>query len=360
MLTVVFGALLALPNLAPAKVVHQQEGSFPLSGVDFLAVDNSTGPSSGDLYVGEINSETFVSRVYQTDATGAPTGVELNGLETPAGSFGLINLESFRLAEGPDVDSSAGANAGRIYVPDVAHGVIDLFDESGHYVCQITGSAAPSASECAGVVGSQTPSGGLEPTSVAVDPTSGGIAVGNANGVVYRFNEGGEYEGEIADSHIVLPGSLAFDSTGSLYVVNGGLFAGPGEAVKFNAAGSFEYVVSAGRVSVGVDLSNDDVYLGGEEQTQEFDSTGGAISTFGSANPGIQALSVDANKTTGQVYIAQLFSEGQIWSGDLFVPAVTTGNASEVNETSAILAGHVDPEISEGGTAVESCEFEYG
>ena len=272
-------ACFAFAGSAGAAVVHEPEGTFPLSGVNVLAVDNSAGPSSGDLYIAELDLSTFATRVYQADASGTPTGVELDASETPAGSFGLINLTTFKLAGSIAVDSSTGPNAGNVYVPDLANGVVDVFDETGKYVCQITGEATPSASECAGPAGSETPAGGLEPQSVAVDPNDGHIAVGDASGVIYEFNAAGEFEGEIAAAQVTEPFSIAFDSTGSLYVVNANPFTtGPGSAVKLDASGAFERVVAAARFSVGVDLGNDHVYLGGPlepgSEIEEFDAAG--------------------------------------------------------------------------------------
>ncbi len=364
LLVFVLGALLALAGPVSAKVVHEQEGSFPLNGINWLSVDNSGGSSSGDLYIGEINSATFESRVYQTDFSGTPTGVELNGAETPAGSFGFVDFATFHVAGGPEVDGSIGANSGDVYVPDTANGVVDLFDESGKYICQITGRVTPSASECAGVTSSETPVGGLQPLAVAVDPASGDVAVGDATGVVYEFNEAGEFEGEIVDSHITEPGSLAFDSAGDLYIVNGNPFFGPGDAVKFSPSGVFEDTVATERSSVGVDLGNDHVYFGGAEgessETEEFDSSGNMVSIFGISGFGNGAHSIDVNEATSQVYLTPSFGEGQVWSGDIVVPNVITGGASGVGETDATIAGQVDPAVSEGGTPVESCEFEYG
>jgi hypothetical protein len=341
---------------AVAKVVHEREGTFPISNFNWLSIDNSGGPSAGDLYIGELKPAGFVSRVYQTDHSGTATGLELDGAETPAGSFGFVNTSTFRVSGGPAVDGSSGPKGGDIYVPDVLHGVVDLFDESGHYVCQITGQASPSPSECAGASGSQTPRGEIEPLAVAVDPANGALVVGDASGVLYEFNEAGEYEAEIADSHITQPGSLAVDSVGDVYVVNESPFSGPGEAVKFSPAGSFEYALASSRLSAGVDFGNNHVYLGGQEgQIEEFDSTGKPVSTFGGG-----ARSVGVSRATGQVFVTPPFGEeGQIWSGDLFVPSVTTGPATEVAETTVTLNGDVDPEISEGGSQVESCRFEY-
>lgn len=350
----------ALATPAAAAVVHEQEGTFPLSGINLLAVDNSSGPSSGDLYIAELDFGTFGTRVFQADASGTPTGVELDATETPAGSFSLINLVTFKLAGSIAVDGSSGPSAGNIYVPDVANGVVDVFDETGKYVCQITGKAIPSASECAGASGSETTTGGLEPQSVAVDPTDGHIAVGDGSGVVYEFNAVGEFEGEIADEHIVEPFSIAFDSTGSLYVVNANAFTtGPGDAVKFDSSGAFEGVVATARFSVGVDLGNDHVYLGGNleagSEIEELDAAGAPISRFASEG----AISIAVNAANSRVYLSTN-GHGEIWSGDIFLPAVVTGGATGVEEGAATLHGHVDPEIPAGGSPVERCEFEYG
>jgi hypothetical protein len=348
--------LVGFSGSAVAKLVHEPEVTFPISNLNWLSIDNSAGPSAGDLYIGQLIPAGFVSRVYQTDDSGAATGLELDGAETPAGSFGFVNTSTFRVSGAPAVDSSSGPNGGDIYVPDVLHGVVDLFDESGHYVCQITGRSSPSSSECAGASGSETPRGEIEPLAVAVDPANGVLIVGDASGVLYQFNEAGEYEAEIADSHITQPGSLAVDSVGDIYVVNQSPFSGPGEAVKVSPAGSFEYALASSRLSAGVDLSNDHVYLGGQEgEIEEFDSTGKPVSTFGGG-----ARSIGVNRATGQVFLTPPFGEeGQIWSGDLFVPSVTTGPATEVAETTVTLNGEVNPEISEGGSQVESCRFEY-
>lgn len=364
--TVVLFSILALgmfsvsAGSASAAVVHEQEGTFAADGFSFVEVDNSAGPSSGMLYISEFNLSGFVSRVFQADPAGTPTGVELDGSETPAGSFGFFTFGSSGpvLASGAAVDSSAGSNAGYIYVPDIANGVVDLFDETGKYVCQITGQATPSATECAGAVGSATPSGDLQPLSVAVNPVNGELAVGSGTGVVYRFNETGEYIGQISDSHITSPFSLAFDSTGNMYLVNGGIFAA-GTVVKFDSAGSFQEELPPEAKGVGIDLGIDHVYLAAsfpEAQIEEFDSSGNRISTFGGS-----ARSVDSNRGSNQVYVIdEASAQGQIWSGPIVIPDVVTDPATGVGETTATLNGKVAPDLANGGTDVAACRFEYG
>jgi hypothetical protein len=356
--------LLVLGGSAAAKVTHQREGVLPLEGViNSLSVDNSEGPSKGDLYIGEIKDLTsFATRVYQVTAGGIATGVELDGPATPAGSFGFVNTETFGFAGGPAVDNSTGPRSGDVYVPDVVHGVVDLFDESGSYICQITGSATPSSSECAGAVGSETPRGAIEPLAVAVDPGDGEVVVGDSSGVLYEFNEAGEYEAEIADPNITEPGSLAIDSAGDIYVVDvNPFFETSSAAFKFGPTGNFEYALGSGRISVGIDLSDNQVYLGGEGgPTEEFDAAGNPVSAFGSTGPAGGVRSIGLDETTGQVFLTPLSgTEGQIWSGGVLLPTVTTAPAVAIGATAATLGGEVDPEIAQGGSPIESCRFEY-
>jgi len=350
---------LLLAGSASAAVVHEREGTFPLDGFNLLAVDDSGGPSAGSLYVAELNPSGFSTRVYQTDPSGAPTGVELDASETPAGSFGMINFTTFKLAGSFAVDGSTSPNAGNIYFPDIANGVVDVFDESGKYVCQITGEAIPSASECAGATGSATPSGNLEPQSIAIDPSNGNIVVGDSSGVLYEFNAAGEFVRSIINAQVTAPYSLAIDSAGNLYVVNANPFgAGPGSAVKLDSTGALQYTFPGTYLSVGIDLTSDHIYLGQGQgagtEVEEFDSAGSQLSRFGDNGAG----SIAVNEA-GKVYLATP-GLGEIWSADIFLPSVVTGAATGVEEDVATLHGQVDPEVASGGTSVVRCEFEYG
>jgi hypothetical protein len=62
-LSLVVVIFLALAGPASAKVVHEHESTFPLEGINWISVDNSAGPSSGDLYVAELNLVSLASRV---------------------------------------------------------------------------------------------------------------------------------------------------------------------------------------------------------------------------------------------------------------------------------------------------------
>jgi hypothetical protein len=379
------GALLGVGAVpAAAKIAHKSEGSFSGSetpGGSFgyliaLSVDNSTGPSAGDVYVGGLSFSTFSGYVYKFDANGKYTGVELNGSETPGGSFAFISPSTGKGSRGLAVDSSSGANKGDIYVADAAHQVIDRFSEAGKFLCEISGreyaslSSAEQAAECAGSAGSKTPQGGFTEggyseavLGVAVNPVNGDVYASDpGHAVVDEFNEAGKYIGQISDSHIPVPGPLAFSSAGELYVDNGG-FTSPAEVAKFDASGIFAAVLDRGPAGyVAVNPSSDSVFVadtdgnffGGENETAEYDSSGSLNSKFGQRESG--AIGVSAS--TGRIYLGPLASGSvSMYGPAVVIPDVTTTAASEVAQFTATLNGEVNPA---GGGNVESCEFEYG
>jgi hypothetical protein len=376
------GALLVLGGgVASAKIAHKSEGSFEGSetlGGSFgyllaLSVDNSTGPSAGDVYVGGLSFSNDSGYVYKFDANGKYTGVELNGSETPGGSFAFLSFSASRASRGLAVDSSSGANKGDVYVADAEHLVVDRFSESGKFICQITGREYASLStteqehECAGAAGSKTPQGGFTEGSdsegvlgVAVDPLNGDVYASDpGHAVIDEFNEAGKYIGQISDSHIVVPGPLAFTSAGELYVDNGGLTS-PAEVVKFDASGFFAAVLDSGEAGyVAVNPSNDSVFVldggvFGESETAEYDPSGNINSKFGTNESG--AIGVSAS--SGRIYLGPVGSGSvSMYGPAVMVPDVAATAATGVEQFTATLDGTVGPA---GGGSVESCEFEYG
>jgi hypothetical protein len=370
------GALLALGGgVASAKIAHKSEGSFTASeipGGSFgyllaLSVDNSTGPSAGDVYVGGLSFSSFSGYVYKFDANGKYTGVELNGSETPGGSFAFFSPSTGRGSRGLAVDSSSGANKGDVYVADAEHLVIDRFSESGKFLCEISGreyaslTSAEQAAECAGSAGSKTPQGGFTEGSgegalgVAVNPLNGDVYVSDpAHGVIDEFNEAGKYVGEISDSHLTLPGSIALNSSGELYVFNGSIASENGDVVKFDAGGSFAGVLdSSAGGSVAVNPANDSVFVFDENETAEYDSSGNLNSKFGTDELG----AVGVSASSGRIYLGPLPGPVSMYGPAVVIPDTTATAATEVMQFTATLNGEVAPA---GGGNVESCQFEYG
>ncbi len=369
---------------ASAQIVHLKEGSFngsetpsgSLGIVAGVAVDNSGGTSAGDVYVaGDTYGATgFVSKF---DANGKYAGVQFTGAQTPQGSFGFVDWVTLAASRGIAVDGSSAANKGDVYIADAEHDVIDRFSEAGMFLCQITGKTPSTTQEqeheCAGATGSKTPQngftpgGGLSALGVAVDPVNGDIYVSDpGDTVIDEFNQAGAYIGQIADSHVTSPSSLAFNSRGELYVVNG-QFAAGANVVKFDASGTFTAEVdNASPDYVAVDPATNEAFTNRvseseEHETTEYTTAGSLRSTFAKeANAG----SVGVSSATGKIYISPLSLDNggvvYVYSSALTVPDVETGDASEIKLTSASLHGHVAPDLADGGGEVTKCYFEYG
>jgi hypothetical protein len=364
--------VLAVSPAWAAHIVHSPEGSFdgadapggPFQHVLGIAIDNSGGGSDGDAYIAGTAEagETLTGTVYKFDENGSYTGVELNGADTPQGSFSFVAAHGiFALSlDALAVDSSEDANSGDVYVADAEHGVVDRFSDSGEYLCQITGRPTPSGSECAGLGGSATPADNFVPTAVTV--SSGGVLyVADAmHHVIDKFNKSGSYIGQITDFRIGQPASIGLDATDSLYVLNYQYFSGE-SVLKFDPSGHFVSVIDSDYpVGLGVDPDANYVYVshGEDAGITEYDSRGRPAGSFGSGANDLYA-SLAIGSSSGRVYAGNFFPEPlvHIYSPNIFLLDATTQAATSVGETTATLNGIVDPASS---GEVTSCEFEYG
>jgi hypothetical protein len=314
--------------------------------------------------------ETGVSRVVKFDGDGEFVS-EFRGTDSPAGAFGFLSSD-FSKDSGIAADSSAGPNRGNIYVADAANRVIDRFDEDGQYICQITGSSTPSASECNGVAGSQTPAGALAPGGLDVDRATGVLYVADAQAdAILKFNPEGAYLGQITGPQITAPTSVALDSTGAVYVVNNGalLDEEPSDVVKFASSGEFVKVIDdANPFRIAIDPSNDHVlvaqFVGSEtpySQIVRSDSAGMPVGDPFGTGEELALSSIAVNKDSGRVYATntELLAPPatvEIYSAPIVIPDTETGNAVDVEEDAALLTGNVHPA---GGGEVTSCRIEY-
>ncbi len=357
---------LLLCSSSLAIVTHRLEGTFkaaegpegPLVFTWADATDNSSGPSSGAVYMA--NSAT----VAKLNPDGTYAGVEFNGSETPQGSFGLTSESGITGALA--VDGSAGPNAGDLYVTDLEHGFVDKFSEKGKFICQITGRSTPPTEpapvECAGATGSATPDGSIEPAGLAVDETTGDVWVADhAHAAIDEFNPAGEYVAQIKDTHIVSPGPIALNST-DLYVTNRPGFGGDAasDSVVIFHEGAFGRILDEHEpLSVGADPTNHHVYVfekaGG--RVAEYNEAGNLIDTFVEHEEAeMRSIAVSND---GHVYGLEVGPGLVKYSPDITIPTVTTEAATAVTETSATLHGLVDPDALHGGGPVTSCDFEY-
>ncbi len=355
---------------AAAKLTHAPVGSFDGSGapggpLGEQLVSAAVDQSSGDVYVAETSfaglGKGFV--VDKFDEAGLYAGVQITGAATPQGSFSFGAVSA-----GIAVDNSLGTGNGDVYVADTEHGVVDRFSSTGAYLCQITGSATPSASECNGVAGSQTPDGSLKPAGVAVDASGDLYVADDAHAVVDEFGPAGNYIplGRVADPHLTTEmAKIAVDASGDLYV-NNLCVLGQCETenvVEFGPGGGFRSVLDEnGAESVAVDPATGHVFVADSRGTAEYDSSGTLIDVFGRGAGALQpGLAVDG--ASGKVYVTSwAFGDGQvsIFGPLVVLPDVTSGSATGVGQTSATLHGHADPDLADGGGPITECSFEYG
>jgi hypothetical protein len=356
-----------------AKVVRHTVGHIdghgapdgPL-GLSLLsdAVDNSTGPSSGNVYVLESGNATLgQGLVDKFTASGTYAGVQISGAETAAGSFAFGPFES-----GVAVDGSSSPNSGDVYVADTEHHVVDRFTETGLFLCQIAGAETeketeektPSIKEC-DLSGSGV-SGVVKPTGLAVDSSGDVYIADDEHAAVQELGPEGhlirtiEGEGKLSGEMV----GIALDSSGDLYVTK--FDSG---VVELGPAGEFLRELGSESFGVAVDQSAvpNRVYVDQGTELSEFDPSGTARSTVTLPGTFWPGLAVD--QATGDLYAASAqFIGGEPEGVEILGPAtvlpnVATEAATSVGRTAATLHGRVEPDLVHNGGDVTSCQFEY-
>jgi DNA-binding beta-propeller fold protein YncE len=275
---------------------------------------------------------------------------QFNGSASPTGQFTAPVSISEHAAHGTlfnlAVDNDpASPSVGDVYVVDPGHNVIDKFSATGAYLSQLTGFKAP-------IFG------------VAVD-TSGDVWVaeegseeGGNHGLVQEFDNGllnTHLTSELSAEALRSPG-IAVDGEQNLY-----LLRGEPNVIKVNKQGAT--LVGEGLTTCGCgkalafdssaeklffdEGSSIAIYPGSAEAgTPPTETIAGLSSSFG--------LAVDA--ATHALYASQREADTIAVFNFGLLPDVTTGFASELHRTTAMLEGQINPD----GQAVTSCKFEYG
>ncbi|HEY5045171.1 MAG TPA: hypothetical protein VII53_04875 [Solirubrobacteraceae bacterium] len=291
-------------SLCGAGISGSGEGQF---GAGFLGLFPSTGvavaPTTGDVYV----ADTVNNRVEEFEPAGKYVG-EFNG---SAGAPEPLSQPT-GVTIAPTTDN--------VYVMDSEHNVVDRFSATGVYQCQITGKKPGSASECNGeTAGSKTPQEG------------------------FSISGGGERTA-----------NLAVDSSGDLYVVDGG----HGMVDEFNPAGAYlkQFPVSEPS-AVAVD-SLGHVFVSSEHsKIVEFEPSGTKLTEFGSPEIGNPAaIAVIGSGSGERVYVADA-GNSKVWIfGPVVTPTCATGTPpSSLGATSATVPGAINPEGIKA-----TYYFEYG
>ncbi len=298
-----WGVADGLPAFETCTLACQQglsgAGAGQFTTPSFVAVDNSAGPSAGDVYVGD-SGDGLVSKFTAAGALVESWGVhgQLDGSTATDGPFATI--------DGIAVDAG-----GTLMVINELSRLFE-FTQSGAFV---------------------------EDLEVARGTSPGGLAV-DSEGNLFKVNGGASPEeigasgndiGQVTEE-TPTPTGLAVDASSDLYVDTGSevehyAFAGPGQISESGGAtcaiepftgcpaddgfGSGELSLGAG---LAVDPANHDVYA------------------------------ADAEADAIRVFIPAR------------LPSLSTGTATEPAAGAFTLNGSVDP----SGLAVTSCEFEYG
>jgi hypothetical protein len=339
-----------------------------------VAVDNTRhGPSAGDVYVAESNAfGVGNSLVDKFEANGKYAGVQITGATTPAASFafGLHSGIAVDSSTGPNKGDLYVADTRHGVVDRFSESGAFQCQITGKKPV----SAEEIAHECNGAAGSLVPGGGsITPGGVAVSSANGDLYVADdAHGVIDEFGSSGEYLTQITSSHLVSGGEmgpLALDSLGDLYVNVENSGEG-GKVIEFDPAGHFVRQFSGGfaeSLSVAVNPATNEVYVfeNGQQLGQriaEYEE-GVLISVIPLSESLSFGLAVDA--ASGKLYATELSLatfEGSvsIFGPDVATPSATPLPPTSVSETSATLNGHLDPGAAHNGGLISACRFEWG
>ncbi len=346
----------SMSGSASAAFTYTFAGDLEPSGGAFGSLD------ANSVAVDNANGDTYVASSSGVDVFETSTGAQLASLDgslTPAGSYNPTAV-------------AVNEATGDVYVVDDGNNVVDVFDGAGSYVCQITGSPTPSASECNGVAGSDDTSthGFNGPRGIEVEQATGDVYVLNAaEGAVEVFGPGGAYLRQISLESI--PTGFSEGSTRGLAVdaVNGDVYLSDslgGDVYVFNAAG--EYVTTwsgantparsfgGGFVSVTADDTTGEVYVtdSAHQVTDIFSPSGEYLTQIPESS--LEGVGTTVDQASGNVYISDNAEHVVFIFDAVPVPDVTTEAASNVLPTSATLNGTVNPD----GLPITSCVFEYG
>ncbi len=268
----------------------------------FVEVDNSTGPSEGDVYVAD-TADQFVQKF---TAAGAPISTWGNNgaIEFPKGTIGGITVDKF----------------GNLFV----------VSDSAPYIWTKVGQDGVSRSETATAdfFGLGTPNG----TGIEIDNAGGYYELQQSgNGVLYRNPAGEMYSG-----HSVYP-------PGYSDTINTGIVVDRAANDLYVAQGTF---IDQFPSSAGCPYHGD---LTGLKICAPQDSFG-----FGKL---IAASGLGFDPTSRRVYAADPAADHIVVFAPHPVAEATTGAVTNSEPTAVTLNGHVVPAASE---PVSSCYFEYG
>jgi hypothetical protein len=346
---------LVFVGTATAKIVelYVYDGPYPTGSFDASDSVGGVAPfgsslrdmdinqATGDIYVGYQAGGGLIYRFNEAGVSQPFSALSPNTVipETPTDTLGATT-----------VDNSGTGTQGRIYQWPEFGDVKGFLPTGAPIGPPFPLPGGPLGDHCGGDVG---PNGDIWITrwSPGIDGyTSGGVSTGK---------------------HIPADGTCAFaiDAAENFYTVQWS----SGLVRKFDSAGQLVATIDddpGEPGNIAVDRSTGHVFIGYSTYVKEYDSAGGLIGEFGrpeGAYPGLLGVEgLAVNQTTQDVYVTNnRLTEGVrrvdkfTQTGPITIPDVTT-NLPSVTPTTALLKGHVDPDIANGGTEITSCRFEWG
>jgi hypothetical protein len=309
-----------------------------------VAVDNSNGPSAGDLYVVE-------ARV--PGAGGGAVDVfkpRPDGYEE--GTF-VKRLAGVKMEAPNGVAVSSGT--GRVLVADGVKGAIFAFSSEGVYEEKMNGKGSPY-----GPFGKEEAEGDV--AGLAVDGVSGDVYVAEAErGVVSQYSSSGVWQGWItstATGDLGVPRSVGLSGAGDVYVADAGLAVvdhfGPGMVVPSVVTGKVAKAKLARTTAVLPGTINGEGKAA--EYRFEYGETPGLGSVTSSQTSGTGEVSVSVEVTKlapGETYYYRIVGENQegaskgsirSFQTPAAVAELSTGAVKEVQPESVTVTGALNPE----------------
>jgi hypothetical protein len=378
-LAVLVGGMVALGLLtvspAGARQTHIFEEVFgsaeqpTFSRPASVTVDQSTGDvlviEGGANQISRYHADGTPSN-FSALSTNVIDGVGPGADQTPENGLGFSEEPNYGQVA---IDNSGTATDGNVYVTQNGEGssvhLIDVFDSSGEYLGQITGT------EDIDFGSGPLLEGILSPCGVAAD-AAGNVYVGGwREEKIYKYDPGGAVPGNsdhVATFETPSPCQLAAGagpSAGALFVRS----YNSGEVRKLNSTtGALSYVVfpvegdtlaNEQAIQLAVNPSDGHLFVatfGSESRgTFEFDATGASGAERVSAIFGGERL-VAVDKSTGEVYQRGTAGHLDVYGPLVPLPDPVTEAASDIGQTGATLNG----EIVANGEELTECVFEYG
>ncbi len=365
-LALLFGLLgLALLPLAPASpaaaaLKYQQSGNFTNS-FNFL-INNSVAVNdhNGHIYVADSGSSNVEDFTSPSDTSPAIW----EGSNTPHGFFG------------GHVSVAVDNSNGDVYVADGNHRAIVMFDENGNLITSFGDGTPGQLTGTATTAGSFSPNvNSYSSWGIAVDQANHDLYVlDGRNRVIDIFDQNGAYLSQITipDSIVRQSGSyltgLAVNNSGTVYVSD---WSGPNQVYQFDSSGNYVRTLDGSNtpdgnfsgectgcslISVATENSTGKVFVGAMAHTNfdVFDSSGNFLAPQGFLPQYSYNSDIAVDQASGDVYVATYGSI--MFFKPVIVPDAALGATSNSTATSITLSGHVDPA---GGGDITNCYFEY-